>query len=173
MAVVSQLLENTGEPVGTNNGFNNSDNLISVTEGIPLGSTIPQKIKAKIWSNEFFDLRVLLSHQDEEPLTLCITPGVINVQHSLKSKTPMFISQWTDAFLIFINTRIQKHPSETPHLLKYVSFIREMQRLHGDVSWRTYDESFRKLRESFAVDWQKPFRRIKRSMYCHVQQSKF
>lgn len=48
LAVVSQLLENTGEPVGTNKGFYNSDNLISVTEGIPLGATIPQKIKAKI-----------------------------------------------------------------------------------------------------------------------------
>lgn len=161
LSVLSQLLENTGEPVGTNKGLFNSDNLIYVTEGIPLGATIPQKIKAKIWSNEFFNLKVLLSHQDEEPLMLCITPGVINVQQSLKSKTPMFISQWTDAFLIFINIRIQKHPSETPHLLKYMSFIREMQRLHGDVAWRTYDESFRKLRESLAVDWQKPIEELR------------
>uniref|UniRef100_A0A8W8NJ74 C3H1-type domain-containing protein n=1 Tax=Magallana gigas TaxID=29159 RepID=A0A8W8NJ74_MAGGI len=130
LSVVSQLLENTDEPVGTNKGLFNADNLISVTE-------------------------------DEEPLTLCITPGVINVQHSLKSKTPMFISQWTDAFLIFINIRIQKHPSEAPHLLKYMSFIREMQRLHGDVAWRTYDESFRKLRESLAVDWQKPIEELR------------
>lgn len=121
LSVVSQLLENTGEPVGTNKGLFNSDNLISVTEGIPLGVTIPQNIKAKIWSNEFFDL-----------------------------------CQWTDAFLIFINIRIQKHPSETLHLLKYMIFIREMHRLHVDGAWRTYDESFRKLRESLAVDWQKP-----------------
>lgn len=77
LSVVSQLFENKGEPVGTNKGFFNSDNLISVTEGIPLGATIPQKIKAKIWPNEFFDLKVLLSHQDEEPLMLCITPGVM------------------------------------------------------------------------------------------------
>lgn len=47
LSVVSQLFENTGEPIGTNKGFFNSDNLISVTEGIPLGATIPQKIKAR------------------------------------------------------------------------------------------------------------------------------
>lgn len=92
---------------------------------------------------------------------LSLNSGVIKVQHTMKSKTPMFISQWTDAFLIFINIRIQKHPSEAPHLLKYISFIREMQRLHGDTAWRTYDESFRKLRESLELAWQKPVEELR------------
>lgn len=60
----------------------------------------------------------------------------------MKSKTPTLISQWTDAFLIFINIRIQKHTSEAPVLLKYPSFNREIQRLHGDTAWIAYDESF-------------------------------
>lgn len=161
-SVITQLLENTaGEPVGTTNDCVNSNHVISLSEGIPLGATVSQKIKAKIWSNEFFDLRVLLSHQEEEPLMLSLNSGVIKVQHTMKSKTPMFISQWTDAFLIFINIRIQKHPSEAPHLLKYISFIREMQRLHGDTAWRTYDESFRKLRESLELAWQKPVEELR------------
>lgn len=74
----------------------------------------------------------------------------------MKSKTPTLISQlWTDAFLIFINIRIQKHTSEAPVLLKYPSFNREIQRLHGDTAWIAYDESFIKLRESIELAWQK------------------
>lgn len=61
----------------------------------------------------------------------------------MKSKTPTLISQWTDAFLIFINIRIQKHTSEAPVLLKYPSFNREIQRLHGDTAWIAYDESYK------------------------------
>lgn len=73
----------------------------------------------------------------------------------MKSKTRTLISQWTDAFLIFINIRIQKHTSEAPVLLKYPSFNREIQRLHGDTAWIAYDESFIKLRESIELVWQK------------------
>lgn len=74
----------------------------------------------------------------------------------MKSKTPTLISQlWTDAFLVFINIRIQKHTSEAPVLLKYPSFNREIQRLHGDTAWIAYDQSFIKLRESIELAWQK------------------
>lgn len=41
-----------------------------------------------------------------------------------------------------------------------MNFIREMQRLHCDVAWRNYDESFRKLGVSLAVDWQKPIEEL-------------
>lgn len=83
--------------------------------------------------------------------------GVIKVQHTMKSKTPMFISLWTNAFLIFFNIlRLQKHPPEAPHFLKHLSFIREIQRLHVDTARRTYNESLRKVRESLKLAWQKP-----------------
>lgn len=52
--------------------------------------------KAKIWSNEFFDIRVLLSHQKEEPFMRSLNLGVIKGQHTMQSKTPMFISLWTN-----------------------------------------------------------------------------
>lgn len=63
--------------------------------------------------------RLLLSHQEEEPLMLSINKGVIGVQHTMKSKTPAFISQLTDVVRIFINIRIQKRQSEASHLLKF------------------------------------------------------
>ena len=48
-------------------------------------------------------------------------------------------------FLVFICIKIEKEPSEAPHLLKYLSFVRELHKLHGDSAWRAYDESFRKI----------------------------
>lgn len=83
----------------------------------------------------------------------------------MKSKTPTLISQWTDAFLIFINIRIQKHTSEAPVLLKYPSFNREIQRLHGDTAWIAYDESFIKLRESIELAWQKAVEELRGNIF--------
>jgi hypothetical protein len=31
-----------------------------------------------------------------------------------------------------------------------------LYKLHGDAAWRSYDEAFRKLRESLDLPWQKP-----------------
>lgn len=71
--MTTQLLENTaGELVGTTNDCVKSSHVISLFESIPIGVTVSQKMKAKNWSNDFFDLRVLLSHQEEEPLLLCV-----------------------------------------------------------------------------------------------------
>lgn len=81
----------------------------------------------------------------------------------MKSKTPTLISQWTDAFLIFfINIRIQKHTSEAP---VWLSFNREIQRLHGDTAWIAYDESFIKLRESIELAWQKAVEELRGNLF--------
>ncbi|XP_061170772.1 uncharacterized protein LOC133180246 [Saccostrea echinata] len=156
--LVSRIFE--GEPAATAPNKNTS-NYISITDGIPLGATVPSKIKSKIWSNEFIDLRSLLTHQEEDPVTLMITPGVINLQYSQKSKTPLSINQLTDTFLIFTCIIIQQKPAEAPHLLRYMSFIRELQKLRRDSAWRSYDESFRKLRETVDLPWQKPVEELR------------
>lgn len=41
------------------------------------------------------------------------------------------------------------------HLLKYMSFVREMHMLHGDLVGRSEGEYFRWLRESVDLPWQK------------------
>ena len=75
-----------------------------------------------------------------------------------KFKNPISIAYWTDAFLLFFSQAIylEIYPTEAPHLLKYCHTVRELQRLHGDAAFRTYDERFRKLKESKNVPWQKP-----------------
>lgn len=62
----------------------------------------------------------------------------------------------------FINIRIQKHTSEAP---VWLSFNREIQRLHGDTAWIAYDESFIKLRESIELAWQKAVEELRGNVF--------
>lgn len=103
-----------GEPVGTVADNNYDKTILSVTDGIPLGAAISNKV---ILSSEFIDLRCLLPHYEENPLTLVISPGVINLQQNTNSKNPLSINQRTDAFLVFVCIMIEKDPSEAPHLV--------------------------------------------------------
>ncbi|XP_062595949.1 uncharacterized protein LOC134257338 [Saccostrea cucullata] len=53
-ALLNQLLS-SGEPATPKVA-----NSISITDGIPLGATVAQRIKQKIWEDQYLDLRVLL-----------------------------------------------------------------------------------------------------------------
>ncbi|XP_062593510.1 uncharacterized protein LOC134254984 isoform X3 [Saccostrea cucullata] len=89
-----------------------------VSDGIPLGSSVSSKLKSKIWNNEFIDFQSLQNTR-EEPLSVSISTGVIKLHQSPKFKSPISISQWTDAFFVFSAVYIEKYPAEAPNLLKY------------------------------------------------------
>lgn len=111
-----------------------------ISDGIPLSSSVSVKIKSKVLNNEFIDFRTLLSTR-EEPLSVSISSGVINLHQGPKFKTRISIAQWTDAFLIFAEVYIEKYLTEAPHLLKYGHTIKEIHQLHGDNAFRLYDET--------------------------------
>ena len=90
----------------------------------------------------------------EELLSVTISTGVINLHQGQKSKYHIFLSQWTDAFLIFWAIYLVKFPQEGQNLLKYCQMGMEMQYLHGHNVFRLYDEQFRKLKESVNIPWQ-------------------
>lgn len=56
---------------------------------------------------------------------------------------------------------IKKKPELAPHQLKYMSFVMEMQKLHGDSAWISYYESFRRIRESVDLPCQKPVEEVR------------
>ena len=82
-------------------------------EGIPLVASVLQKLKAKIWSNEFTDLRTVLTFK-EDSLSVTISSRVINLNQESKFKTPISIGQWTDAFLVFSAIYLEKYPNDAP-----------------------------------------------------------
>ncbi|KAJ8319669.1 hypothetical protein KUTeg_002778 [Tegillarca granosa] len=127
----------------------------SLADGIPIGATVSQKIKQKIWDDEYLDFHCLLSSYSEDPLSIDISPGIINVKQNSKYRHPLSINQWTTCFLTFMAIYIKKHLVEAPHLLKYALTVRELHQNFGDTAWRSYDEHFRKLRQSHRVPWQR------------------
>lgn len=131
-----------------------------ISDGFPLAASLSTKVKTKIWNNEYIDFRTIINSR-EEPLSVSISSGVINLHQNNKFKTPITMTQWTDAFLVFAAVFIEKFPAEAPHLLKYGHMVREIYHLHGDNAFRAYDEQFRKLRESVNVPWQHPIQELR------------
>lgn len=142
-AGLSALLDSvfTGEPAMP---IELSNPAAIISDGIPLSSSVSVKIKSKVWNYEFLDFRTLLSTR-EEPLSVSISSGVINLHQGPKFETRISIAQWTDAFLIFAAVYIEKYLTEAPHLLKYGHTIM----LLGYMT-----KQFSKLKESLNVPWQ-------------------
>jgi hypothetical protein len=153
-SALGALLDNVfaGEPAGSNVDSNLH---IQLTDCVPLGATVSSKIKLKIWNNEFVDLKLLLPNSHEEPLSIMVKAGKIELQQTSSNKNPISIHQWTDAFLIFSSIYLQKFPQEAGNLLKYMFTVRDINKLHGDQAWRIYDESFRKIRETSVLPWER------------------
>lgn len=122
-----------------------------------MGALVPVKVKNKIWANDYVDLRSLLPNHEQDPFTLTVTSGSINVQHNAKAKKNLCLCIIGRMPFFFNLTCIyfEKFPLEAPHLLKYLSFVREMSKLHGETAWRNYDESYRHLKENSNLPWQK------------------
>lgn len=128
---------------------------IQISDGILLGTSIPKKIKDKIWDDEFIEMNVLTPSYVEDPVSVFISQKKFSVINNNKNKTPLTIEQWTSAFLVFMDIYIEKRPEHARSLLKYMHTIREMYDLFGDEAWRVYDERFRRLRESTPLPWGK------------------
>ncbi|KAK3101834.1 hypothetical protein FSP39_006695 [Pinctada imbricata] len=146
-----------GEPASRSN----NEIPIEVSESVPLGATVPNKLKQKIWNNEYVDLKSLLPSTGEEPIAITVKAGKIELNHTSNNKLPLSINQWTDAFLIYGSIYLQKFPTEACNVLKYMFTVREISKLHVDQAWRTYDESFRRIRESTIIPWEKPIAELR------------
>ena len=117
-----------------------------------ISSQIPHKIKKKIWRNQFIDLAVLLPntyssntnsnfHLEESPNSkISLVPK--------QTKKIFNIDMWTTAFLRFMAIYTEHFSFEAPQLLKYAEIVCDLARRTQNLSWYTYDQQFRTLRES-------------------------
>ncbi len=129
--------------------------MIEISDGIPLGVSIPQKIRDKITNDEFIDMNVLTPSYVEDPVSVFISQKKFSIINNNRNKVPLTIEQWSSAFLVFMDIYIELHDDQSRPLLKYLHNIREMHDLYGDEAWRVYDERFRRLRETVKLPWGK------------------
>ena len=128
--------------------------------GLPVDARVSEKLREKIWKDEFIDFGSLLAnpvlanrfqltvHNAENgPLpSLCI-------ELISKSKKITSIESWLSSFHIFVGVYTKRFPHEAPALMKYCETIQDLAgRGHN---WKYYDENFRFLRQAHrsALPW--------------------
>ncbi|CAH1799404.1 unnamed protein product, partial [Owenia fusiformis] len=141
--------------------FNPIDYQLSLSmQSAPLHNLIPQKLKDKIWADEYIALSSLVKGPEEDKnndYVLCemksdgsFESKHLNLNPSKKGKILSF-PEWIRAFSIFIAVYTQRFPDQTPHLLKYMVSVTELFQRHQ--GWRVYDEKFRDERAKTKFPW--------------------
>ena len=145
-------------PSGASSTVANSDNLVFSKLALELGGSVKDKIKGKVWSNEYVDFGLLLS----------VTPGPDRYSISINSSTPIsgaqltlqpwkppkkitHINQWISAFNTFVAIYVVRFPHETPKLMEYSEIVRDIAAKIED--WLFCDEQFRLLRQNASTKY--------------------
>lgn len=141
-------------PGGNQDTIPSKNNFISVA--LPLGSAVQDKIKSKIWADDYIDLGSLLTAQqgdDTYSIKLQNSGGhpTLSVVSNQKKLSITTIDSWTNAFLTYIAIYTQNHPNQHASILKYMSIIRDLA--SNAANWKYYDETFRSIRKSQSLPW--------------------
>ena len=125
------------------------DTFSSVT--FDLESRVSDRVKAKIWANEYVDFASLLSVAPEESkYRLSVTHShdqpSLCLEHVKPKRRGLSIDQWVTAFNVFVAVYTIRVPNAISSLMKYCEVVRDIAAKQGN--WRYYDELFRFLRQS-------------------------
>ena len=116
-----------------------------------LESRVSDRVKAKIWANEYIDFGSLLTvSPDESKYRISVTDDhdhpSLCLEHVKTKRRSLTIDQWLTAFNVFVAVYTIKTPSAISSLMKYCEVVRDIAAKQGN--WRYYDEQFRFLRQS-------------------------
>lgn len=133
----------------------NSSKNFFISSAVPLASRVPERIRNKIWANEFIDFsHLLITYKDDYTLQLQSNENgqqVLSMVPNHKQPTIQTIEQWTTAFQIFVSILTQRSPQDSPALMKYGSVVRDLAA--QSTNWRFYDKNFRQLRQEQQISW--------------------
>lgn len=120
---------------------------------LPIDARVSEKIRSKIWNNEFFDFADLLSNpvfEDRYQLTLSNSSTqkfpALWVEPLSRAKKHMSIETWLSCLHIFVGVYTSRFPHEAPALMKYGEVVQDLAARGGN--WKFYDENFRFLRQA-------------------------
>ena len=132
---------------------NKNSNKASFTlKALPLDATVSQKVKEKIWANEYVDLSTVFD--DDVWLTSHFSLNFSGSGASVSTNSRrryITIEQWTDLFAKYASVMPVKYPESCEALAKYLDTVRFIAKSNGN--WHFYDTKFRKLRHSMGLPW--------------------
>ena len=119
----------------------------------PIHAQISSRLRQKIWAGDFIDFALLLNKDEREVRLGTFDTGEDIPQLVWRQSKPkqLSLTEWTDAFHIFMSILIVKEPQEAANLLKYHNLIRSIAQENGD--WRFYDDSFRRMKCAEQLAW--------------------
>ena len=127
---------------------------VFMSSDIPIDLSVTDKLKKKIWANEYIDFGMLLNNKREHThFNLCLSNDtsslngqpIIPLEPNQKPKNINSIDMWIAAYQVFVGVYAQKYSDETPSLMKYSEIIRDLAT--RGYNWRYYDENFRYMRQ--------------------------
>ncbi|CAH1793447.1 unnamed protein product, partial [Owenia fusiformis] len=128
-------------------------------QGTHLDSHIGSSLRQKIINDEYVDFATLAKDENKQILQ-CNTQknedGSTSVvlAPSDKKKKIWSVSEWQNAFYVFMTVYVPYHPNETLKLFKYGAHILSLS-LSPGADWVKYDENFRRNKK-FGLDWAVP-----------------
>jgi len=113
---------------------------------------VSDKIRAKIWNEEYIDFGTLIANPElENKYSVTVNNAASGSMPSLcleptsKPKKITTIDAWSSCFLIFVGVYTSKYLAEAPALMKYGQIVQDLAaRGHN---WSHYDQNFRLLRQ--------------------------
>ena len=120
---------------------------------VPLAASVPEAIKAKIWANQYFPIRQILTTESKPGLKVVPNGDSFSIQPlaGLSDQEIESLDKWLSAFARYSCVYLMLKPGEAAGLLHYQETVRDLAREGGD--WRYYDENFRKYRQGGQVPW--------------------
>ena len=128
---------------------------MSSFSSVPLGSLVDSKLKARIWAGQYIELDLLLGGIVDNPVLIFdirLQQSSVQTREQAQHRITN-ISQWTDAFLMFMAIYTERFPTEVASILKYVQLMRTMAFTTKSNIFLSYDRDFRKLRAHNNMPW--------------------
>ena len=156
-------------------GMPNTPECLFSSPSLAIDVRVSEKIRGKIWNNEYFDISLLLTNpvlEDRYQLTVegaegnMAAPGIC-LEPVAKPKKVLTLETWFSCFHIFVGIYCKKYPTEAPALMKYGEVVQDLAaRGHN---WKFYDENLRFLRQSQPASF--PWGVIHRELWMRSQTS--
>jgi len=154
LALITSPTAGTTKPdsSGAFSTLENSGQIVFSSLALELGEGVTEKIKAKVWANEYLDFGLLLSvapSPDRYSISINTSTPSLGAQLTLEPSKPpkkiTNINQWISAFNAFVAIYVVRFPHEAPKLMKYCEIVRDIAAKFSD--WVFYDDQFRLLQQ--------------------------
>jgi hypothetical protein len=126
------------------------------SNGVTLGAAVTPAIRGKILANEYICLASLLdNNRSGDEFALSVNQNSLQVKQVQRNKGIFNLSQWSQAFTVYMSVYLEKFPTQAQQLLSYMHMIQNMAMTFSGYGWRSYDEEFRSKRAASAWPWER------------------